>query len=297
MQENKSSRKAPQHRNSSEDTPKWAIVRTLVETGTTTTAKVDSVATKDGRPRGLNVTLECGLASFVPGSEIDKGVNQTALVGQTIEVKVIEATRRRSRLISSLSKVAGEKRAAFLGSLVENQEIEGTVVRTTDFGYFVDLGVVDGLLHVSQTALVDGKPEVLTKGQKVTARVRSVDLEKGQVGLTMRKPRPENAGNGGRGRQHGNRVEQFTTRTERRSAPLPKITASPVVKREEKPKGPRKLNTGGKKSRKNDFAVAFDSSGGNPFEQLATYWQQQHGSPAPETSEAPAPAAATTDAQ
>lgn len=293
MQNNANSRKAQQHRNSSQDTPKWESARVANANNTIVNAVVDSVATKDGRPRGLNVTLQLGegltLPSFIPGSEIPKGVSQKGLAEQkaTIEVKVIEVNRRKGRLISSLSTVVDEKRNGFLSSLAEEQEVTGTVARKTDFGYFVEIGdgAVDALLHVSQTALVDGKPEVLEIGQTITARIRSVNAEEGKVALTMRKPRPEQK----------NRIERFQTRTSRvgrdRILALPK--SAPTSTPKKKDSGPRKLNP----KKKDGFEVVFTSEGGNPFEQLAKHMAAKNGGEqAPVTTDA-APAVATADAQ
>jgi len=273
--QNDNSRKAPQHRNSSQDTPKWDAARTANTSNQPVNAKVDSVATKDGRPRGLNVTLELGLPSFIPGSELPKGISQNALVGQTIQVKIVEVNRRKGRLISSLKSLADEQRTALLSSLSEGQEITGTVARITDFGYFVELGNgVDALLHVSQTALVNGAPEVLTKGQQITAKVRSVSVEDGKVALTMRKPRPEQSHGNSR---RGNNVDRFNERHGARKVQqaIASFTSTPAPK-VEKPKGPRKLNTSStSKSRKNQFTVQFTSEGGNPFAQLAAYRAEQ----------------------
>jgi ribosomal protein S1 len=266
------------HRNSSQDTPKWEAARAANAANSVVDAKVESVATKDGRPRGLNVVLDSGLPSFIPGSELPKGCDQKGLVGETIKVRIVEVNRRKGRLISSLKSVVDEERGSFISTLEEEQEVTGTVVRfNSEIGYFVDLGHgVDALLHLSQTALVDGKPEVLNKGQVITARVRSVSVEKGQVALTMRKPRPEQA--------HGNRrnVERFQTRTAKqataRALQLPKAA---VVTTPAKPKGPRKLNNTSPKSKKNGFVVAFTSEGGNPFEQLAAFYASKNGGEAP----------------
>jgi ribosomal protein S1 len=284
MQTNENSRKAPQHRNSSQDTPKWDAARAANTTNSPVNAKVDSVATKDGRPRGLNVTLELGLPSFIPGSELPKGISQNALVGQTISVKVIEVNRRKGRLISSLKSLADEQRTALLSSLSEGQEITGTVARITEFGYFVELGSgVDALLHISQTALVNGQPEVLTKGQQITAKVRSVSVEDGKVALTMRKPRPENSGNGRRN------VDRFNDRHSARkvSTAIASFKTSIPAPKADKPKGPRKLNNTTPKSKKAGFQVVFTSEGGNPFEQLAA-WHAQKDETAPIAEVAPA---------
>lgn len=278
-------------RNSSQDTPKWESARAANAGNTIVDAKVDTVATKDGRPRGLNITLDCGLPSFIPGSELPKGCDQKGLVGQTIKVRIVEVNRRKGRLISSLKSVVDEERGSFITTLSEEQEVTGTVVRfNKEIGYFVDLGHgVDALLHLSQTALVNGQPEVLNIGQSITARVRSVSAEKGQVALTMRKARQEQS--------HGNsrNFDRFQTRSAKlaTSRVLQQPKATPVVTEAATPTAPRKLRTSSPRAKKSGFTVAFSSSeSGNPFEQLKAFFDKQNAGGA-QTDSAPGEAPAT----
>lgn len=281
------------HRNTSADTPKWAAARELATNGEAAQVNVISVATNaTGRPCGLNVTV-CELPAFLPGSELPKGVNQSGLVGTTITAKVIEVNRRKGRLIVSRTAIAAVEQKSFLESLVENSDVEGTVARKTDFGYFINLGPVDGLLHVSQVQ----KDRVLNIGETVTVKVRGVNVEEGKVSLTTFEKRPENAGNGSNGgrnggsnggnggsfgrtgARHGN-AERFTRRQPTITVSVPKASKPTTTTTDT---GTRKLNTkkSGSGKKRDQFTHSFTS-----FEALAGFM-------AARTAEVEAPVAET----
>jgi ribosomal protein S1 len=83
-----------------------------------------------------------------------------------------------------------EERRTYLRGLREGEWIEGTVTNLVDFGAFVAIGPIDGLVHLSELAdhWVDHPPEVVRSGQKVRARVLEVDEERGRVALSLRQP-------------------------------------------------------------------------------------------------------------
>lgn len=163
----------------------------LIKSGTTTGVVVTGIASNsEGQRRGLSVDLK-GLRGFLPGSEMPRNLPDEELLGQTIEVKVLEfQPRRANRLIVSLKAASQSARQKLISALQIDSEVSGEVVSVVDFGYFVNIGAIDALLHISQTPLEDGKPKVFARGEKVCARIKSIDPATGKVGLTMRKPSP-----------------------------------------------------------------------------------------------------------
>jgi len=259
---------------------RWNEVAELVKSGALTSVLVTDIATnKEGARRGLSIKLK-GLRGFLPGSEMPRNANYDELKGKTVEVIVLESDpkARGGRLIVSLKAVADGARKQFMDSLQLEQEVTGPVVSVTEFGYFVNIGGMDALLHTSQTPLDNGKPKVFTKGETVTARIKSIDLEKGKVGLTMRKPRPEGEGNQ-RGRNGGNR-QQYASRNTERFSRKPSVssprnyTTAKATDKAPTAGAPRKL----KATKKSPFTRSFSS-----FGDLAAYMTQKETGVASET--------------
>jgi ribosomal protein S1 len=198
----------------------------LIKSGTTTCVVVTGIASNsEGQRRGLSVDLK-GLRGFLPGSEMPRNLSDEELLGQTIEVKVLEfQPKRANRLIVSLKAAGQSARKQLISTLQIGSEISGLVVSVVDFGYFVNIGAMDALLHMSQTPLEDGKPKVFAKGETVCARIKSIDPASGKVGLTMRRPRGSDERSQGRARQ--GRIL---------SPDSPTVTPTPV-------KGPRVYST------------------------------------------------------
>ena len=142
---------------------------------------------------GLIVDL--GVSAFVPASHVDarnRG-DLSRFVGRTIPVRVIEIDRKRDKVIAShriASAEDREKREAELwGKLQKDEVVEGIVRRITDFGAFVDIGGIDGLLHVREMAWgrVDHPENVVKKGQKIQVMVLDIDEEKKRVALGLKQ--------------------------------------------------------------------------------------------------------------
>jgi len=141
--------------------------------------------------------LECrvnNLRAFIPASQVAlyRVEDLQQYVGQTLTCLVTEANRQRRNLVLShravLERQREEAREQLLASLQPGQIREGTVRRLTDFGAFVDLGGVDGLLHVSQLAWfrVQHPSEVLSEGQRIQVRIEKVDPATKKISLTYR---------------------------------------------------------------------------------------------------------------
>jgi small subunit ribosomal protein S1 len=117
----------------------------------------------------------------------------TPYEGKTMEFKVIKLDRKRNNVVVSrravLEETAGAEREALLASLQEGATVKGIVKNITDYGAFVDLGGIDGLLHITDLAWrrVKHPSEVLNVGDEVTARVLKFDSEKNRVSLGLKQ--------------------------------------------------------------------------------------------------------------
>jgi small subunit ribosomal protein S1 len=142
--------------------------------------------------------LECqvaGIRGFIPLGQISiyRVENPEELIGQRLACVVTEANRERRNLVLShravMERERNEQREKLLGELAPGQIREGIVRSIKDFGAFVDLGGVDGLVHISQLSWdrVNHPSEVLEVGQKIKARVEKFDKETGKVSLSYRE--------------------------------------------------------------------------------------------------------------
>ena len=165
----------------------WVEIQEKADKGETITAPVKDVV-KGG------LVVDAGVRGFVPASMVeDHFVEDFApYKGQTLEFAIVEIEPSENRLILSHKEIARKereaKRESLMDELVEDSIVEGTVARLTNFGAFVDLGGVDGLVHISRIAHEHiAKPsDVLTIGDKVNVKVLSVDKEKGRVSLSIK---------------------------------------------------------------------------------------------------------------
>ena len=144
---------------------------------------------------GLLVDLGLYGQGFVPASHVSirRPRNLNKYVGQTLKLQVIEVERRRKRVVLSHRKVVETERAAerdvTLTKLREGQVRRGVVRRITDFGAFVDIGGVDGLLHVSELSWkrVDSPGEQLRVGDALEVMVLKLSLDEGRISLGRRQ--------------------------------------------------------------------------------------------------------------
>jgi small subunit ribosomal protein S1 len=143
---------------------------------------------------GLTVMLN-GIRAFLPGSLVDiRPVKDTTpYEGKVLEFKVIKLDRKRNNVVVSrravLEETQGAEREALLSSLQEGTIVKGIVKNITDYGAFVDLGGIDGLLHITDLAWrrVRHPSEVLAVGDEVTAKVLKFDQEKNRVSLGVKQ--------------------------------------------------------------------------------------------------------------
>jgi small subunit ribosomal protein S1 len=148
-----------------------------------------------GKVKGGLTVMVNGIRAFLPGSLVDvRPVKDTTpYEGKQIEFKVIKLDRKRNNVVVSrrsvLEETLGEERKALLETLREGSIVKGIVKNITDYGAFVDLGGIDGLLHITDLAWrrVKHPSEVLTVGDEVEAKVLKFDQEKNRVSLGLKQ--------------------------------------------------------------------------------------------------------------
>lgn len=161
-----------------------------------TSGHVFDVTVKDIVNGGLVVDL--GVRGFIPASlvEVHYVEDFTDYKGKKLAVKIVELDREKNRVILSHKAVVelelDSKKKEAISSLKEGDVVEGTVQRLTDFGAFVNVGGVDGLVHISQISheRVEQPSEVLEQGQKVKVKVLSVDADTQRISLSIKAAQP-----------------------------------------------------------------------------------------------------------
>ncbi|MFN9480336.1 MAG: 30S ribosomal protein S1 [Betaproteobacteria bacterium] len=148
-----------------------------------------------GKVKGGLTVMTNGIRAFLPGSLVDTRPvkDTTPFEGKTLEFKVIKLDRKRNNVVVSRRAVVeasmGEERAKLLETLKEGAIVTGTVKNITDYGAFVDLGGIDGLLHITDLAWrrVRHPNEVVQVGQEVTAKVLKFDQDKNRVSIGIKQ--------------------------------------------------------------------------------------------------------------
>lgn len=139
------------------------------------------------------------VSGFIPLSQLSDHYVENAeeFVGQTMEVRVSRVDQRRNRAVFSHKLFLNEERDKLVAEIWENLNVddvvEGTVMRFTDYGAFVDIGGIDGLLHISEISWGKLKhpQEVLKIGQKINVKVLAMNAEKGKISLGLKQNQPE----------------------------------------------------------------------------------------------------------
>ncbi|HEX5130779.1 MAG TPA: 30S ribosomal protein S1 [Usitatibacter sp.] len=148
-----------------------------------------------GKVKGGLTVMVNGIRAFLPGSLVDlRPVKDTShLEGKELEFKVIKLDRKRNNVVVSrravMEETAGVERQQLLETLKEGAIVKGVVKNITDYGAFVDLGGIDGLLHITDLAWrrVKHPTEVLSVGDEVTAKILKFDAEKNRVSLGLKQ--------------------------------------------------------------------------------------------------------------
>ena len=167
----------------------WMNLEQALESGELVTGTVT------GKVKGGLTVMTNGIRAFLPGSLVDTRPvkDTTPYEGKTFEFKVIKLDRKRNNVVVSRRAVVeanmGEERAKLLETLKEGAIVKGIVKNITDYGAFVDLGGIDGLLHITDLAWrrVRHPSEVVQVGQEITAKVLKFDKEKCRVSLGLKQ--------------------------------------------------------------------------------------------------------------
>lgn len=170
----------------------WTRIIGMFEQGTPITAPVID------RVKG-GLLVDIGVRGFVPATHVGNGRirNIDKFVGQTLELKILEIDRERKKVVLSNRAADEEKRANVRERIFQDVSpgdiLEGTVRRLLDYGAFVDLGGIDGLLHISEMSWmrINHPREVLKEGQKISVMVLRLDPGNSKISLGLRQVLPD----------------------------------------------------------------------------------------------------------
>ncbi len=151
-----------------------------------------------GRIKG-GLTVDIGINAFLPGSQVDLRPvrNLEKLLGATFDFKIIKLNKRRGNIVLSRRVLLEEQRESMrsetLETLSEGQEVEGIVKNLTDYGSFIDLGGIDGLLHITDMSWgrVNHPSDVLSVGEKINIKILKYDRERERVSLGLKQITPD----------------------------------------------------------------------------------------------------------
>jgi small subunit ribosomal protein S1 len=169
----------------------WEVLQQKFDSGENLEATVADVV-KGG------LVVDLGVRGFIPASLVERHFVEdfSDYKGRSLTLKVIEIDPSKNKLILSRKAVLEEelerKKQETMASLEIGQVLDGTVQRLTDFGAFVDIGGVDGLVHVSELAWtrVEHPAEVLSEGDQVQVKVLKVDQENERISLSIKETQP-----------------------------------------------------------------------------------------------------------
>ena len=151
-----------------------------------------------GRIKG-GLTVDIGINAFLPGSQVDLRPvrNLEKLLGATFDFKIIKLNKRRGNIVLSRRVLLEEQRENMrsdtLETLSEGQVVEGIVKNLTDYGSFIDLGGIDGLLHITDMSWgrVNHPSDVLSVGEKINVKILKYDRERERVSLGLKQITPD----------------------------------------------------------------------------------------------------------
>ncbi|MDK8233573.1 30S ribosomal protein S1 [Aerococcus christensenii] len=144
------------------------------------------------------LVVDAGVRGFIPASMVENYFVRdfSAYKGKELDARIVEINPVENRLILSHKEIAAEQeekaRTEKLEQFEEGEVVEGTVARLANFGAFIDLGDIDGLVHISQIAHhhVNHPSDVLEVGQKVQVKILGIDEEHGRISLSMKAVTP-----------------------------------------------------------------------------------------------------------
>ena len=144
-------------------------------------------------------SVDVGIQAFLPGSQADLRPvrNLDEMVGKTFDFRILKFNRKRSNIVLSRRVILEEereaKRATTLASIYEGKIVDGVVKNITEYGVFVDLGGVDGLLHITDISWgrVKHPSEMFSVGDEISVKILNLDLERERVSLGMKQLTPD----------------------------------------------------------------------------------------------------------
>lgn len=165
----------------------WSQLNDAKTSGDTILAKVVSLV------KGGVLVDVADLKGFIPSSQLRTGLPFDGLIDQKIEVKVLEADPKKNKLILSQRQAVAEQRDQVvddvLASLSEDMIVTGEVVRIADFGAFVDINGIDGLLPISEISWqrIKHPSDVITLGEKIEVKIIKIDNELKRISLSLKR--------------------------------------------------------------------------------------------------------------
>ena len=165
----------------------WAQLNDAKTSGDTILAKVVSIV------KGGVLVDVADLKGFIPSSQLRTGIPFDGLINQKIEVKVLEADPKKNKLIFSQRQAVAEQRdqvvESVLSALTEDQVVKGEVVRIADFGAFVDINGIDGLLPISEISWqrIKHPSDIISLGEKLEVRIIKIDNELKRISLSLKR--------------------------------------------------------------------------------------------------------------
>jgi 4-hydroxy-3-methylbut-2-enyl diphosphate reductase len=173
---------------------KWQELESAFEEGKVLTGRV-----REAVPAGMVIDLGAGFEGFMPGSLVDVRYipDFSEFLNQEVSFKIIELRREKEKVVLSRKQVledeAAGKKGQTLASLQPGQVISGIVKRLTNFGAFVDVGGIDGLIHISEISWhrIEHPSELLTVGDEVKVKVIEVIPDRERIGLSLRQAKPD----------------------------------------------------------------------------------------------------------
>ncbi len=165
----------------------WQNLQTAKINNETISAKVASLV------RGGVIVEVMDLRGFIPASQLRTGSPFDGLVGQDIDVKILEADAKRNKLILSQRQAIAEQREQVVDDIISNLELDsvvkGEVVRIADFGAFIDINGVDGLLPISEISWqrIKHPSDVISLGQVLEVKILKIDTELKRISLSLKR--------------------------------------------------------------------------------------------------------------
>ncbi len=168
----------------------WEEIAEAEKTGEVLTGKVIEII------KGGVLAVTNGIRVFIPASQAtaSRGEPLDGLLGQEVKFRIIEVNRSRRRAVGSIRSVLRDERKAqaekFWETAEEGQEFDGNVKSLTQYGAFVDLGGIDGMVHISELSWnrIKHPSEVVNVGDNIHVYIKGLDREKGKISLGYKRP-------------------------------------------------------------------------------------------------------------